>query len=744
MGIKHTFVSAVADDADTSLVRPSDWNADHTIDADVDMNGFDLIFDDGAGIYDDSGNEFLIFQKTASAVNYLELTNSATGSSPANAVVLSANGSDTNIALKLDTKGSGSVICETNSFYIQPNSSSGFADAYFWTDQTGAFAETAWNGFQIGGLHHRLGSAGTEYAQFSVVVLDGTGGSQDADYRISTKVAGSTAARLRIGDGINIGSHSTYPGSGNISFADAKGIYDDSANELLIFQKTTSAAEYVEITNTASGFNPEIGPGGASANLGLQFRTKGTVHGSVSSGSFLFDMSDGIVPTAVFTGRNSGAFGGPAFVLYNDSSSPVAGDYLGGFEARGRDSAATVGELFADIHFVMLDPTNGSEDGKTIFTNNVAGGGYVVQFSTHDGVVFGSGTTYPGNGNVAFADAKGIYDGSANEQLLFQTTGSAVNYLEVTNAATGNAPELGANGSDSNVNLALRPKGTGIITIPRALATSTVREQLTASRSYYVLSTGSDTNDGLANTAGGAWLTIQHAFDEIAKLDLGNYDVNLTIGSGTFDGACLRGPIPANSGSLKVTLAGVASTYIDIIQTPAGGYYGLGVKGGVGANPVLFYGGCYINGGPGAGSWALAAVDGANMQFQGAFTITQAGGNYSNFAYMYRGGKINLRTTTIVNLNGNFYRGFYCRNQSYMQFRSLLTVGSTPKFYAGFALVKEWSGAHPKFHASSTLSGATGPRYNASNWSVINTNGSGTTYLPGNAGGSLANYSVYV
>lgn len=31
MAIKHTFVSAVADGSDTGLVRPTNWNADHTI-----------------------------------------------------------------------------------------------------------------------------------------------------------------------------------------------------------------------------------------------------------------------------------------------------------------------------------------------------------------------------------------------------------------------------------------------------------------------------------------------------------------------------------------------------------------------------------------------------------------------------------------------------------------------------------------------------------------------------------------
>lgn len=34
MALKHTFVSAIADGGDTTLVRPSNWNADHSIDLD--------------------------------------------------------------------------------------------------------------------------------------------------------------------------------------------------------------------------------------------------------------------------------------------------------------------------------------------------------------------------------------------------------------------------------------------------------------------------------------------------------------------------------------------------------------------------------------------------------------------------------------------------------------------------------------------------------------------------------------
>ena len=44
--------------------------------------------------------------------------------------------------------------------------------------------------------------------------------------------------------------------------------------------------------------------------------------------------------------------------------------------------------------------------------------------------------------NIAFDDAHGINDENGNEQIVFQTTSSAVNQFDITNAATGNAPSI--------------------------------------------------------------------------------------------------------------------------------------------------------------------------------------------------------------------------------------------------------------------------------------------------------------
>jgi hypothetical protein len=63
--------------------------------------------------------------------------------------------------------------------------------------------------------------------------------------------------------------------------------------------------------------------------------------------------------------------------------------------------------------------------------------------------------------NILIDDAHFIADENGNEQIIFQTTASAVNQFDITNAATGNAPELSATGGDTNIDLKITPKGSG-------------------------------------------------------------------------------------------------------------------------------------------------------------------------------------------------------------------------------------------------------------------------------------------
>jgi len=102
--------------------------------------------------------------------------------------------------------------------------------------------------------------------------------------------------------------------------------------------------------------------------------------------------------------------------------------------------------------------------------------------------------------NIIIDDAHYISDENNNEQIIFQTTASAVNELEITNGATGDGPILGASG-ETNVDLHIKPKGSGETVIGSGGASAT----LTTSGTYdLVLDTNKGSNSGNITITDGA------------------------------------------------------------------------------------------------------------------------------------------------------------------------------------------------------------------------------------------------
>lgn len=86
---------------------------------------------------------------------------------------------------------------------------------------------------------------------------------------------------------------------------------------------------------------------------------------------------------------------------------------------------------------------------------------------------------------------------------------------------------------------------------------------LTAPVTYYVRTDGSDANTGLTNTAGGAFLTVQHAVDVVAALNIGIYDVTIQIADGTYvtNQVILKNPV----GSGMVYISGNAGNPANVV-----------------------------------------------------------------------------------------------------------------------------------------------------------------------------------
>ena len=106
------------------------------------------------------------------------------------------------------------------------------------------------------------------------------------------------------------------------------------------------------------------------------------------------------------------------------------------------------------------------EDGLYVWTGSAwtafAGGGGGSLDNVVEDTTPQLGGDLDGNGHsIGFDDGNGITDDAGNEQITFHKTTSAVNQIGITNSATGSAPQIAAEGADTNIDLTLAGKGSG-------------------------------------------------------------------------------------------------------------------------------------------------------------------------------------------------------------------------------------------------------------------------------------------
>jgi hypothetical protein len=256
------------------------------------------------------------------------------------------------------------------------------------------------------------------------------------------------------------------------------------------------------------------------------------------------------------------------------------------------------------------------------------------------------------------------------------------------------------------------------------------REVLTADRTYYVRTDGSDGNTGLANTSGGAFATIQKAVNvALGTLDFYGCTVTIQVADGTYSAGALIGPGVGITGASKFVIKGNSTTPGNVIVAVTGNHVFTAESGGLVTIKDMELrtttSGCQL------AATSSGHIEFANIRFGASgehHVLTQtlgkviAVGNYA----ITGSGQCHFRAISGVIRTSKF----------------TVTLTGTPSFSGAFAYT-EYLGLIDAF--GMTFSGsATGKRYDASSNGVIRTNGAGGAYFPGNANGATATGGQYL
>ena len=253
---------------------------------------------------------------------------------------------------------------------------------------------------------------------------------------------------------------------------------------------------------------------------------------------------------------------------------------------------------------------------------------------------------------------------------------------------------------------------------------ASVREKLTAARTYYVRTDGSDSNSGMANTAGGAFLTIQKAVDVCAALDFNGFSATVQVGDGTWTA-------PATVSSTvngTLTIAGNATTPDNVLWSLSSG--SCLTASGPGVRVVVKDMKLQTGGVSGVVSSGRASATATNCTF-GACGYSHVTGAAGGAIVISTSCRIVGSAPSFANLDNANIDMTLCA----------FTLTGTPAFSTAFITAQALSYARcvlPTFSGA-----ATGSRYSVSTNSAINVNAAGETFLPGNAAGTKTTGGEY-
>jgi hypothetical protein len=269
-------------------------------------------------------------------------------------------------------------------------------------------------------------------------------------------------------------------GGNVLNFATAAVIGSTSGTDQMRVAHTAAAVNYVQVTGAATTGAPTISAQGSDTNITLAIASKGgsgvTFENSASSTAFGFELCQNTtVDKSVFidfhtsTGtdynfrilRSSGVNGnvefansGTGYVLFN-STTPI-GTSAADTKQISRQTF-TAGNGISWKNYAYRHTAGSDWTGVGLRT------GMLVDSTDMSYIEFNPVGAAQGLAVQVASSQPFQIKTTGGEQLRVSNTASAVNYVQVTGAATGGGVQLTAQGSDTNVNMFVKPKGTGAV-----------------------------------------------------------------------------------------------------------------------------------------------------------------------------------------------------------------------------------------------------------------------------------------
>jgi hypothetical protein len=433
-------------------------------------------------INDTIGNEILSLSATADATDYLVIKNGIGTSTPLH---IYADGDSANIGVHLQPKGTGIFTISDGTDFnkgIRFRSSSSAAGTITLIDAvstTGrvvtlpdatdtlvgrATTDTLTNK-TISGSSNTISNIGnTSLTNSSITIADDSSSTSSVSLGQTLKIAGGTGLTSSVsGNTITLDIDSSVVTESSTDTLTNKSIslttntLTGTSAELATAISDETGTGSLVFANTPTLVTPNIGAAtGTSLNLtniNLESNGNATIAGTlaanggitVDSTNFIVDGSTGAITTL------------STLDLGNATDTTL--------------SRSSAGVLAVEGIVVPTVSSTNTLTNKSISLNTNTITGTLAEFNTAvSDADFASlaGTETLSNKTLTapkIVDDGFIADANGNELIIFNTIGSAVNQLEISNSATGNGVTIASSGSDSNINIVLDPKGTGTVDV---------------------------------------------------------------------------------------------------------------------------------------------------------------------------------------------------------------------------------------------------------------------------------------